>query len=97
MRGMQEWRQRCLKRTIVLMGMERIVPTWKELDIAVSMLARHGTGQKIRFTQQRSTLSKEADLDGPEDIHIVIVDNGRSQILGSAYHEALKCIRCGAV
>ena len=85
------------KTHIVMMGMERIVPGWKELDMVVSMLTRSATGQKISvYVTAINSPRKEIDLDGPEDVHIVILDNGRSKILGTAYQEALKCIRCGA-
>ncbi|HJV45207.1 MAG TPA: LutB/LldF family L-lactate oxidation iron-sulfur protein [Bacillota bacterium] len=85
------------KTHIVMMGMERIVPGWQELDMVVSMLTRSATGQKISvYVTGINSPRKEADLDGPDDVHIVIIDNGRSKILGTAYQEALKCIRCGA-
>jgi L-lactate dehydrogenase complex protein LldF len=85
------------KTHIVMMGMERIVPTWTELDMVVSMLTRSATGQKISvYVTAINSPRQELDLDGPDEVHIVILDNGRSKILGTAYQEALKCIRCGA-
>lgn len=82
---------------IAIMGMERIVPTWNELDIVASMLTRSATGQKISvyLTAVNGPRLPE-DLDGPEEFHLIILDNGRSDILGTAYQEVLKCIRCGA-
>ncbi|WP_459502293.1 LutB/LldF family L-lactate oxidation iron-sulfur protein [Bacillus sp. C1] len=82
---------------IAIMGMERIVPTWKELDVVVSMLTRSATGQKI--TSYMTGINGPRlleDIDGPEEFHLIILDNGRSDILGTAYQEVLKCIRCGA-
>ncbi|WP_286228599.1 LutB/LldF family L-lactate oxidation iron-sulfur protein [Neobacillus mesonae] len=82
---------------IAIMGMERLVPTWKELDIVVSMLTRSAAGQKI--TSYMTVINSPRlleDLDGPKEFHLVILDNGRSDILGTAYQEVLKCIRCGA-
>ncbi|TCS83142.1 LutB/LldF family L-lactate oxidation iron-sulfur protein [Tepidibacillus fermentans] len=87
-----------LPRThIVIMGMERIVPTWEDLDVVLSLLPRHATGQKITSYVTAITGPKQPqDIDGPEELHIVVVDNGRSGILGTKYQEVLKCIRCGA-
>lgn len=85
------------KTHIVLMGMERIIPTWKDLDSVLSLLPRSATGQKITsYVTALTGPKKENDQDGPEDMHIVIVDNGRSNALGSDYQEVLNCIRCGA-
>lgn len=82
---------------IAIMGMERIVPTWNELDIVVSMLTRHATGQKLSvYMTGINGPRQEGDNDGPEEFHLVILDNGRSDILGTAYQEVLKCIRCAA-
>lgn len=82
---------------IAVMGLERIVPTWNELDIMVSMLTRSATGQKISvYVTGINSPRQSEDLDGPEEFHLVILDNGRSQLLGTAYQEALNCIRCGA-
>lgn len=82
---------------IAIMGMERLVPTWEELDIVVSMLTRSGTGQKISvYVTALSGPRRSNDSDGPEEFHLIVLDNGRSKILGTAYQEVLKCIRCGA-
>ncbi len=82
---------------IAIMGLERIVPTWNELDILVSMLTRSATGQKISvYVTGINSARQSGDIDGPEEFHLVILDNGRSNLLGTAYQEALNCIRCGA-
>ncbi|MBN6188118.1 iron-sulfur cluster-binding protein [Aneurinibacillus sp. BA2021] len=82
---------------IAIMGMERLVPTWEELDAVVSMLTRSATGQKISvYMTALSGPRRPEDTDGPEEFHLIILDNGRSDILGTAYQEVLKCIRCGA-
>ena len=70
------------KTQIVVMGMERIVPTFEEMEVLVSMLSRSAVGQKL--TSYITTLTgprEEGDVDGPEEFHLVIVDNGRSNIL----------------
>ncbi|MFA9557167.1 LutB/LldF family L-lactate oxidation iron-sulfur protein [Evansella sp. AB-rgal1] len=85
------------KTQITVMGMERIVPTWKELDILVTMLCRSAVGQKLTSYITGLTATKEeGDVDGPEEFHVVIVDNGRSKILGTKFQSALQCIRCAA-
>lgn len=85
------------KTQISVMGMERIVPTWEELDVMVSLLCRSAVGQKITTYVTALTGPKAAlEGDGPEEFHLVIVDNGRSNILGTEFQEALHCIRCAA-
>ncbi len=84
------------KTQVVFMGMERIVPTFAELDIIFSMLARSAVGAKLTSYLSFMTGPKaEQDKDGPEDLHIIIVDNGRSQVLKSGFQDVLRCIRCG--
>lgn len=85
------------KTHVVLMGMERIVPGWEELDTVLSLLPRSATGQKITsYVTAINGPRKHDDVDGPEELHIVIVDNGRSNALGTEYQKILNCIRCGA-
>ena len=85
------------KTQITVMGMERIVPSWEELDIMVSLLCRSSVGQKLTSYITGLTGPKdEGDVDGPEEFHLVIVDNGRSNILGTEFQSALHCIRCAA-
>lgn len=86
------------KTQITVMGMERLVPTFEDLDVMVSLLTRASVGQRI--TRSYVTLltgpKKQKEVDGPEELHVVIVDNGRSKILGTDFQEILQCIRCGA-
>ncbi len=84
------------KTQIVFMGMERIVPTFAELDIMFSVLARSAVGAKLTSYMSLTTGPRGAgDKDGPEELHIIIVDNGRSRVLESEFREVLRCIRCG--
>jgi L-lactate utilization protein LutB len=87
-----------LPRThVVMMGMERIVPSWADLDAILSLLPRSATGQKsTSYVTAITGPKKKADCDGPESLHVVIVDNGRSNALGTDYEEILNCIRCGS-
>ena len=85
------------KTQITVMGMERLVPTFEELEVLVNMLTRSAVGQKLpSYVTILSGPRQEGDVDGPEDFHLVIVDNGRSEILGSEFQSILQCIRCGA-
>lgn len=82
---------------IALMGMERIVPRWQDAAATLEVLARSATGQRLSvYTNVVNGPRRADDLDGPEEVHIVIIDNGRSDILGSDTAEILACIRCGA-
>lgn len=87
-----------LPRThIAVMGMERLAPRWTDLDILLTMLTRSATGQAITsYVTAITGPRRQEDGDGPEELHVVIVDNGRSSMLGTDYQSVLNCIRCGA-
>ncbi len=86
------------KTQITLMGMERIIPSWADLEVMATLLPRSATGQKLTVYMSGITGPKRGqDADGPEEMHIIIVDNGRSNQLGDPeFQELLNCIRCGA-
>ena len=79
---------------VALMGAERIVPDLESAAVMIKMLTRHATGQRI--TQHTSFTHGPSEQDGAREIHLVILDNGRSEILSSPYWEVLRCIRCRA-
>ena len=86
---------------VAMMGIERIVPTSGDLAVMLQVLARSATGQNITaytnvITGPRRAGADGADPDGPEELHVVLLDNGRSRVLGSELAEILYCIRCGA-
>jgi L-lactate dehydrogenase complex protein LldF len=82
---------------VAMMGMERLVPTLDDLSVMLQVLARSATGQKLTVYTNWLTGPRRADEpDGPDELHVVLVDNGRSKILGSELAEILYCIRCGA-
>ena len=82
---------------VAVMGMERLVPTRADLAVMLEVLARSATGQGLSSYTNIVTGPRRSDEpDGPEQLHVVIVDNGRSATLGSAVAEILYCIRCGA-
>lgn len=86
------------KVQITLMGMERIVPSWADLEVMATLLPRSATGQKLTvYLSGISGPRRPGDADGPEELHIVVVNNGRSNQLGDPeFQELLNCIRCGA-
>lgn len=82
---------------VAMMGIERLVPTPDDLALILQLLARSATGQKITvYTSMMTGPRRPGDNDGPEQLHLVLVDNQRSEILGSELAEILTCIRCGA-
>lgn len=82
---------------VALMGIERTVATTEDLLPLLQVLARSATGQKLSvYTNFVTGPGRAGEADGPEEFHLVLLDNGRSRILGSEYVEALYCIRCGA-
>jgi L-lactate dehydrogenase complex protein LldF len=82
---------------VALMGIERTVATTDDLMPLLQVLARSASGQKLSvYTNFVSGPGRAGETDGPEEFHLVLLDNGRSRILGSEYVESLYCIRCGA-
>jgi L-lactate dehydrogenase complex protein LldF len=82
---------------IAVMGMERLVPTTADLAVLLKVLARSATGQKISvYTTLLTGPRRAGETDGPEEMHVVILDNGRTNLLRGRYKEMLACIRCGA-
>jgi len=82
---------------IALMGMEKVIPRLADLPYFLKILARAATGQKMScYTSLISGPRREGELDGPEEFHLIILDNGRSRILAGPLRESLFCIRCGA-
>jgi L-lactate dehydrogenase complex protein LldF len=83
---------------IAVMGIEKIVPHFRDLDVFLKLLPRSGTGQHLTTYQSLITGTKRAKEDeGPEELHIVLLDNGRSRMLAHPVtRQSLACIRCGA-
>jgi L-lactate dehydrogenase complex protein LldF len=83
---------------IALMGIEKILPRFVDLDVFLKLLPRSGTGQQLTTYQSLITGTKrKADDEGPEQLHIVLLDNGRSRMLAHpTTRQSLACIRCGA-
>ena len=82
---------------IVLASLEKVVPTLEDASTILRLLARSATGQEMSVYTTFSTGPKRPeDLDGPEQFHVVLLDNGRSAMLGTEFQEMLRCIRCAA-
>jgi L-lactate dehydrogenase complex protein LldF len=82
---------------IALVGVEKILPRLADLPLFLKILARAATGQKLSiYTSLITGPRLPGEIDGPEEFHLVLLDNGRSRILGGPLRESLFCIRCGA-
>jgi L-lactate dehydrogenase complex protein LldF len=82
---------------IAVVGIEKVIPKLADLPVFLKVLARAATGQKMSiYTSLVTGPRRGGELDGPEEFHIVLVDNGRTRILGGPLRESLFCIRCGA-
>ncbi len=82
---------------IVTAGIEKIVPTLEDAATLLRVLARSATGQEFSaYTTFTTGPRRPGDLDGPEEFHVVLLDNGRSALLGGRFQDVLRCIRCGA-
>jgi L-lactate dehydrogenase complex protein LldF len=82
---------------VAVMGIERVCERLEDLGVLLQLLARSATGQKLSvYTSILSGPRRADEPDGPDEFHLILLDNGRSQIIGGDYAEALLCIRCGA-
>lgn len=83
---------------IVIAGIEKVIPSIEDLDLFWPLLATHGTGQHVTvYNSIISGARMEGEPDGPGDMYVVLLDNGRSSLLAKEkQRQALSCIRCGA-
>ncbi|MBT4444098.1 MAG: iron-sulfur cluster-binding protein [Oceanospirillaceae bacterium] len=82
---------------IVVTSIEKCVPTLEDLSLYMRLLSRSATGQESAVYNTLSSGPKQAgDQDGPEQFHVVLVDNGRSSMVGDKQQDMLRCIRCSA-
>jgi L-lactate dehydrogenase complex protein LldF len=82
---------------IALMGLERLVPTLDDLALMLQLLPRAATGQPIStYVSMIQGPREPGDPDGPEERHLILLDNGRIALSSGELREALLCIRCGA-
>ncbi|MDR3692040.1 MAG: LutB/LldF family L-lactate oxidation iron-sulfur protein [Fimbriimonas sp.] len=82
---------------IAVMGIEKLLPGESDLALFLRLLAGSATGQRITtYTHLISGPRRKDEGDGPKEVHLILLDNGRSKILNGPYREILRCIRCGA-
>ena len=90
----------CLAATkchIALIGIEKLVPRDRDLALLLNLLGRSGTAQELTvYTEFITGPKSAAQPDGPEEMHVIFVDNGRTEVLASDCRDILRCIRCGA-
>jgi len=82
---------------VAIMGIEKVLPRWIDLPVFLKLLARAATGQPLSvYTSIITGPRRAGERDGPEEFHLVLLDNGRSRVLSTPFRESLQCIRCGA-
>jgi L-lactate dehydrogenase complex protein LldF len=82
---------------VSLVGIEKLLPRMIDLSVLLKLLARSATGQVMTiYTSLFGGPRGAGEKDGPEEFHLVLIDNGRTEILASEYRETLRCIRCAA-
>ncbi|MBA2330471.1 MAG: iron-sulfur cluster-binding protein [Flavisolibacter sp.] len=86
------------KTHIVIVGIEKVIPSINDLNLFWPLLSTYGTGQKVTVYNSIVSGPKQTDeTDGPEEMYIILLDNGRTNILANTTsRESLYCIRCGA-
>jgi L-lactate dehydrogenase complex protein LldF len=87
----------CPRVHVALVGMEKVIPRLSDLPVFLKLLARAATGQTLSvYTTMITGPRRTGDLDGAEEFHLVLLDNGRSRVLATPFRESLQCLRCGA-
>jgi L-lactate dehydrogenase complex protein LldF len=82
---------------VAVMGVEKVVPSLTDLMVFLAILAKSATGQKLSvYTTLVRGPRRAEELEGPDEFHLVLLDNGRIAQLGGPLREALSCLRCGA-
>ena len=82
---------------VALMSIEKVIPSLTDLMIFLAILARSATGQKLSvYTTLVRGPRQPGELEGPDEFHLILMDNGRSRQIAGALREALYCLRCGA-
>lgn len=87
----------CPRVHVALVGIEKVIPRLADLPVFLKLLARAATGQTLSvYTTLLTGPRRPGEIDGPEEFHLVLLDNGRSRVLATPFRESLQCIRCGA-
>lgn len=87
----------CPRVHVAIMGIEKVIPRFRDLPVFLKLLARAATGQTLSvYTTIITGPRKPGEIDGADEFHLVLLDNGRSRVLATPFRESLECIRCGA-
>jgi len=82
---------------VAIMGIEKVIPSMSDLVVFLAILARSATGQKLSsYTTLVRGPRQPGELEGPDEFHLILMDNGRSRQIAGTLREALYCLRCGA-
>ena len=82
---------------VAVMGVEKVIPSMTDLMVFLAILARSATGQRLSvYTSLVQGPKRPTELEGPEEFHLVLLDNGRIEQIAGPLREALSCLRCGA-
>ncbi|MDQ1449052.1 MAG: L-lactate dehydrogenase complex protein LldF [Actinomycetota bacterium] len=82
---------------VAVMPVEKVIPRLADVGVLLPLLTTHATGQALsNYVTMISGPRRAGELDGPDELHVVFLDNRRSTLLGTRYEEMLACIRCGA-
>ena len=82
---------------IAVMGVEKVIPSMTDLAVFLAILAKSATGQKLSvYTTLVQGPRRPGELEGPEEFHLVLLDNGRIAQIAGTLRESLYCLRCGA-
>lgn len=81
---------------IAVMGIEKILPREEHLPLFLRLLAGSATGQRLTVYTHFITGPRKDECDGPKEVHLILLDNGRTKALQGPHRDILKCIRCGA-
>ncbi len=82
---------------IAVVGIDKVVASWDDVAVLLQQAPMSGTGQLIStYTSFITGPRQPGELDGPEEFHLLLLDNGRHELLGTEYEDVLTCIRCGA-
>ncbi|MBI1733847.1 MAG: iron-sulfur cluster-binding protein [Candidatus Rokubacteria bacterium] len=82
---------------VAVMGVEKVIPSMTDLMVFLAILAKSATGQRLSvYTTLVQGPRRPGELEGPDEFHLVLLDNGRVRQIGGPLREALSCLRCGA-
>ncbi len=83
---------------VAILGIEKVIPSLEDLDVFLKLLSRSASGQKMcSYVSLLTGVKSRASEEGPEELHVVLIDNGRVEMLADEHlRESLYCIRCGA-